>query len=137
MNPTEFFRPWKLITLALGIFLLIAGSFVFEAPDWDAPVSIIMALVAYLTAPWSMRVMLERRWSLFPLMLLATWFGVDGCYWMYWSWKDPQALALMREANAPASLSLYWMCGLAWYFHGSIKELLSVVRQRLPLRQHL
>jgi hypothetical protein len=56
-------------------------------------------------------------------MLLATWWTVDGCYSLYWYFKDPVALDYMREANAPASLSLYWMCGLVWYWNGSLTEL--------------
>src|SRR5438445_204052 len=43
----------------------------------------ILRVFAYVAAPWSMRVMVERRWRQWPLMLLATWFGVDGCYWLY------------------------------------------------------
>lgn len=49
----EYARPWKLGTLALGIALLIIGSFYYQAPDWDIPISLIMATLAYLTAPWS------------------------------------------------------------------------------------
>jgi hypothetical protein len=124
----EFLRPWKLLTLAFGIGLLIAGSFIEAAPDWDIPISLIMASIAYLTAPWSMRVMVERRWKFWPLMLFLTWFGVDGCYWLYWSWRNPVALEMMREANAPASLSLYWMCGLVWYFGGTARELWAGAR---------
>lgn len=104
---TELKRPWKLATLACGIALLIAGAIYYRAPDWDVPISLIMAGIAYLTAPWAMRVIIFRRWSQWPLMIFATWFGVDGCYWLYWSWKDPYALELMRSANAPASLCLY------------------------------
>lgn len=118
----ELLRPWKLITLAIGLGLLIVGSFVFEAPDWDIPVSILMALVAYVSAPWCMRVMLERRWRQWPAMLSLTWFGVDGCYAAYWSVVNPVALNLMRQANAPASLSLFWAVGLFWMFRGSLRE---------------
>ena len=57
----EYARPWKLLTLAAGIALLILGSFYYEAPDWDIPVSLIMATLAYLTAPWSLRVLIERQ----------------------------------------------------------------------------
>lgn len=71
-----------------------------------------MAGFTYLFAGWSMRVLVERRWREWPLMLLATWWCIDGCYALYWSLVDPNALAMMREANWPASLSLYWMCGL-------------------------
>jgi hypothetical protein len=82
-----------------------------------------MACIAYLTASWSLHVIVERQWKYFPLMLFVTWFSIDGCYWMYWHYKNPIALELMRDANFFASLSLYWMCGLVWYFNGSLKEL--------------
>jgi len=119
----EYQRPWKLLVLAAGILLLVIGSFYYEAPDWDVPISLIMAVLAYLTASWSMRVLIERHWKLYPLMLLFTWFTVDGCYWLYWHYKDPVALEWMREVNFPASLSLYCLCGLVWYFQGSMKEM--------------
>jgi hypothetical protein len=130
----EYKRPWKLFTLFIGLSLLIAGSFYYQAPDWDIPISFIMAFFAYLTASWSMRVIVERQWKYFPLMLFLTWFSVDGCYWLYWHFKDPVALALMREANFPASLSLYWMCGLIWYYQGSLKEFNSDARKKIANR---
>lgn len=71
----------------------------------------------------------ERRWNQWPLMLLMTWFTVDGCYWLYWSWKNPLALDLMRSANAPASLALYWMCGLVWFYRGTLKEIVADARR--------
>jgi hypothetical protein len=98
----EYLRPWKLATLALGVALLIAGSFYYEAPDWDIPISLIMALLAYAAAPWSLHVLVERQWRLWPAMLFATWFTVDGCYWIYWHFKNPVALEMMREVNFPA-----------------------------------
>ena len=118
----EYRRPWKLLSLSIGIALLIAGSFVFPAPDWDIPISLIMAVLAYLTAPWSLRVIVKRQWRHWPLMLFWTWFTVDGCYWLYWSVMNPQALELMRAANFPASLTLYGFCGVVWYYHGSLQE---------------
>lgn len=120
---TEYLRPWKLASLAVGIALLILGSYYYEAPDWDIPISFIMAILAYLTAPWSLRVILERKWRLWPVMLLVTWFTVDGCYAIYWYFKDPIALEMMRAANFPASLSLYGMCGVVWLYRGSLKQL--------------
>jgi hypothetical protein len=124
----EFLRPWKLATLAIGLALLILGAIYDQAIDWDIPISLIMAALAYLTAPWSMRVLLERRWRQFPLMLLATWFSVDGCYWLYWRERNPAALELMRSANFPASLALYGLCGAVWLYRGSLRELLVEVR---------
>lgn len=121
----EYMRPWKLLALLVGVVLLVVGSFYYQAPDWDIPISLIMAFFAYLTASWSMRVVLERQWQRLPLMLFFTWFTVDGCYWLYWSFKDPVALELMREVNFPASLSLYGMCGLVWYHKGSLRQLIA------------
>lgn len=124
MNPflLEYLRPWKVLTLVLGIAGLILGSFYYAAPDWDIPISFIMAILAYLTAPWSMRVLLERRWRDWPLMLFFTWFTVDGCYAIYWHFTNPAALALMRDANFLASLSLYGTCGLLWLYRGSLRQ---------------
>jgi len=126
----EYARPWKLLSLAIGIALLVAGSFYDPAPDWDVPISLIMAILAYLTAPWCLRVLLERRWRLLQTALFATWFTVDGCYWLYWHFKDSRALELMRDANFPASLSLYAICGIIWFYHGSLRELLTELRAR-------
>ena len=122
---TEYARPWKLVTLALGVALLIVGSFYYQALDWDIPISLIMAMLAYLTAAWSLRVVLERRWSLWPTMLFLTWFTVDGSYWLYWSFTNPVVLDLMRGANFLPSLCLYAMCGMIWLYRGSLRELLS------------
>ena len=118
----EYKRPWKLFALFAGLALLVLGSYFFPAPDWDIPISVIMAFFSYLTAAWSLRVIVERRWKYFPLMLFFTWFTVDGCYWIYWSQKDPEALASMRDVNFLASLVLYAMCGFVWYYRGSLKE---------------
>ena len=119
----EYVRPWKLFTLSIGVALLIVGSFYYEAPDWDIPISLIMALLAYLTAPWSLHVIMERRWTLFPAMLFATWFSVDGSYSLYWRFKNPAALEMMREANFFASLSLYGICAVIWLYRGSLRDL--------------
>ncbi len=131
----EYLRPWKLITLACGIALLIAGSFYYQAPDWDIPISLIMAILAYLTAPWSLRVVLERRWKLWPLMLSATWFTVDGSYSLYWHFKNPAALEMMREANFFASLALYGLCGVVWLYRGSLRDLVTGIRRLRIKRQ--
>ncbi len=131
----EYLRPWKLFTLAFGITLLVIGSFYYQAPDWDIPISFIMAGLTYLTAPWSMHVFLERKWQSWPLMLFYTWFTVDGCYAIYWYFKDPIALELMREANFLASLSLYGICGIVWLYRGSLSQLFSEFKNCLSLRK--
>jgi hypothetical protein len=73
---TEQRRPWKIATLVIGLSLLIFGSFYYQAPDWDIPVSFIMAGFTYLTAGWSMHVIAERHWRKWPLMILCSWRSV-------------------------------------------------------------
>lgn len=124
----EYRRPWKLISLCLGVGILVWGSFYVRAPDWDISISIIMAFFAYLTSAWSLRTLVERRWKCIPLALFFTWFSIDGCYWLYWTWKDPTALAMMRDVNFLASLVLYGICGLIWYYNGSLREIVSEVK---------
>ena len=131
----EYTRPWKLFSLECGIALLVFGSFQYSALDWDIPISLIMAALAYLTAPWSTRVFLERRWRLWPAALFATWFSVDGCYWLYWHFRNPRALELMRSANFPASLSLYAICGILWLYRGSLVELHAELMTALHRKQ--
>lgn len=121
----ELLRPWKLATFAFGVIVLVLGAQTVGAPDWDVPISLIMATLAYVAAPWTLRVLLERRWRAMPFALFATWFTVDGCYWIYWSLRNPAALAWMRSANAPASLALYGLCGVLWLYRGSLRELFA------------
>jgi len=126
--PNEYLRPWKVASLLAGIALLVAGSIVTPAPDWDVGVSLIMAGCAYLTAPCTMQVLLERNWRQLPVAIAATWLSVDGFYALYWHFMDPNALALMRSANAPASLALYGLCGVIWLYRGSLKVMAGEVR---------
>ena len=60
-------------------------------------------------------------------MLFFTWFTVDGCYAISWYFKNPVALALMRDANFLASLSLYGICGVGWFYQGTLRQLYSEV----------
>ncbi|MDM0117817.1 hypothetical protein QTI66_37615 [Variovorax sp. J22R133] len=116
----EYLRPWKLVTFALGINALIWGAIEARSPDWDITISILMAVATYLTAPWSLRVVLERRWKWMPLAAFWTWLSVDGVYWAY-NHALPD-IAGWREVNAPASLSLYGFCAVLWLYRGSVAE---------------
>lgn len=131
----ECVRPWKLITLALGIALLIAGSYWVRAPDWDVPISVIMAVLSYLTAPWTLNVVLRRKWKLLPVALFFAWFTVDGCYAIYWHFRNPAALHVMRDANFLASLPLYFLCGAGWLYRGSLRDLIREIRAHLRYRR--
>lgn len=133
--PIEYVRPWKLASLAAGIGLLVLGSIYTPAPDWDIPVSFIMALCTYFTAPCSLRAVLEHKWRQLPLALASTWVSVDGCYALYWHFRNPAALHLMRAANAPASLALYGICGIVWLHRGNLASLVHEARAVLAGRR--
>lgn len=121
-------RPSKLATLVVGFGLLLLGIRAHPAPDWDASARIIMAGSTYLSAGWSIHVMIERRWCDWPLMLLLTCSCVDGSYALYWLLVDAKALALIRRTNWPASLSLFLACGLIRYWRGMLGELAWALR---------
>lgn len=127
---TEILRPWKLVTLGIGVALLVAGSFYYQAPDWDIPISFMMAGLTYVTASWSVGVIRDRRWKMIPLAVFCYWLSVDGCYWLYWSLTNPDALD-MRAANFFASTCLYWLCGFIWLYQGSMRDLIASVRSQL------
>ena len=120
----EYFRPWKLFSLFCGIIFLLIGARYSGLPDWDVPISFIMAGLTYFTAPCSLRVVLERRWKQFPYALFWTWFSVDGSYTIYWYFVDPEAL-IFRPANAGVSLALYGMCALVWWHRGTLKQMVD------------
>lgn len=124
MNFCEYLRLWKLSTLAVGLGLLLIGANHYQAPDWDYAISVIMAFLTYLTAPWSARVLITRNWKMLPIALFCYYFTVDGCYWLYWSLVKADAL-VMREANFYASSCLYWLCGFIWLHNGPLKDLLE------------
>ena len=133
--PREYLRPWKLATFAFGVALMIAGAIYTPAPDWDVPISVIMPVITYLTAPCGVRVLVERRWRHLPLALFFTWFSVDGAYAIYWHYRDPFVLETMRSANAPISLILYGLCGMFWLYRGSLRDLRGDVKNALARRR--
>lgn len=120
----ELSRPWKLFTLAIGLGLLLVGAFWHGAPDWDVGISLLMALVAYATAPVAIRILRYRQWRRLPLAAFLIWFGVDGCYAAYWYIVDPWALAQMRSGQWSTSLCLYLLCGVIWIHEGDLRSLL-------------
>lgn len=120
----DYVRPWKLASLGIGLGLLLIGADYYQAPDWDYSVSVIMAMLAYLTAPWAVRVLMLRRWKWLPLALFWYYITVDGGYWLYWHTVNPGALE-MREANFLASSCLYWLCGFIWLHDGPLSTLLK------------
>ena len=127
MPPTEYLRPWKLVTLAIGIGILIVGANIERLPDWDTGISVVMGILTYFTAPWSVRVVIERRWRWLPLALLYAWIAIDLSYFA-WNWHlGPEFTDIVRQANMWPSTCLYFLCGFLWLYRGSLRDLAANV----------
>ena len=121
----EYFRPWKLFTLAIGLALLVFGAFHYDQPDWDVGISFVMGLLAYFTAPWALDILKFHRWKFVPLALLAYWLTVDGSYVAYNAWVGRPVGSELRVANFFASSLLYLLCGFIWQPRMTFAEVLS------------
>ena len=118
---------WKPATFALGLAWLLWGAAFWDYPDWDAGVYLLMAGSTYLCAGWSVRVLMERRYRLWPVAALLGWWCVDGSYWLYWSLVRPEVM--IRDGQWPMSLCLFLLCGFIWRRHpGTVAT--AVSRQR-------
>lgn len=126
-------QPWKLATLAIGIGLLIAGSYYEQQADWDIGISIIMAVLTYLTAPFTCRTIIKLNWRAMPVAAFLAWLSIDGSYCLY---NELLRHAYAREANVIASTPLYFMMGLVWMWNGSLKELTSAILASSPAKHH-
>lgn len=105
----NYLHPWNLTTFAIGLGLLIAGA--GYAPDWDVPVSVLMASFTYLMAVPAYKLLRSGRWA---VALLMAWWCVDGCYALYWGVVDHRVLVDSRVANGPTSFVLFLTCAVVW-----------------------
>jgi len=124
MNLQELLRPWKLFSLATGLTWLIYGALNFNIPDWDVGISLIMALLSYITAPWACRVLLgvaQGRFNVVSICgaLFSYWFTVDGVYVIYHALMGNETY---RWENFLASSCLYALCGMAWLYNGTLAD---------------
>jgi hypothetical protein len=113
-------HAWKLATLALGIGILIAGAAIEQLPDWDVGVSVLMAVLTYLTAPFFIRTIYRQQWRMLPLAVFLAWLSIDGSYCLY---SEAMGHIYVREANAIASTPLYLIMGFVWLWDGTLTEL--------------
>jgi hypothetical protein len=137
-------QPWRLGLLFVGLSTLIIGGRIERAPDWDDGISWIMGLFAYATAPTAIRLLekvaktawQQHQFAWKPLMFSLGLFylGVDGLYYLYWSYFDPWALEQMRSANAFASVFLYALAGYVWKPNGTLCDGLRATSAALGLR---
>lgn len=122
----ELFRPWKLLSFAIGMAWLLYGATHYEIGDWDVGISLIMGVLTYLFAPWTVFTIanaLRYRRPRWPLRivgaLVPALFTVDTVYVLYHTLAGNP---IYREANFPASASLYFLCGAIWWYRGSLSD---------------
>lgn len=128
----DLMQRWKLVTLALGTTWLLWGALTLHIDDWDVGVSLIMAGLTYVCAPWCARAVIGRRWRLFAGVIVTCWFCVDGSYNL---WHNLVGNITYRDANFPASLSLFWLCAFIWMPFGSVRDIsLNPKNVRFTLR---
>lgn len=122
----ELRRAWKLVTFAIGMGWLLYGATHYNIGDWDVGVSIVMGVLAYLLAPWSMYVILNairyrpKWWVMHVAGALAT--GVFVADTSYMAYHLTVGNPIYREANFLASLSLYFLAGTIWLYRGSARS---------------
>lgn len=127
----ELIRPWKLFTFLLGMVVLCYGAFTLNFPDWDIPISIIMASLTYLTAPWVINTLVfnvKNRNPLsllyIPLALLIAFLVIDSSYVVYNIYFHHP---YFRKENFVVSFCLYFICGLIWRYNGNLKQLFKLI----------
>lgn len=102
----------KPITFAIGLAWLLLGAHYFNYPDWDYGVSLSMAIPTYFCAEWVVSQFMDKQYRHWPVAIVATWWCVDGSYWVYWALVDPTVM--IREGQWPMSLCLFLLCGFIW-----------------------
>jgi hypothetical protein len=132
MPISEYIRPWKLGTLSIGLALLIVGAQIEQLPDRSTVISMVMGLLTYLTAPWAVRVFIERRWKWMPLALLYAWVSIVYSYLVWNAHRMSPEFAEFandfREANLWPSTCLYLLCGFIWLYRGSLADAATNLR---------
>ncbi len=128
----ELARPWKLFSFAIGMGWLFFGALNYGISDWDVGISLIMGGLTYLSAPWSVRTILNavryrvKKWMFrIGIALFVAWFVVDGVYYLYHS---VMGNLMFREENFYASSALYFLAGSIWLYRGSVREFIMDVR---------
>lgn len=131
----ELRRPWKLVTFALGLGWLLYGALYYDIADWDVGISLLMGGLTYLLASWSIGRLIQLRrpdgigLAVALAALFAAWFCVDGVYVLY---HDLAGNRIDREGNFRASLPLYFLAGMIWFYRGSLAELRRDLIRRIP-----
>jgi hypothetical protein len=110
--------PWKVSTFVVaGGFFVVAAPYTGD-PTWDRVDGAMMAILTFLTAPWSVGVLYRVGRKKLPnreaIVALALWlFSASFCYDAYLWIRDGQ-YPITWWSNMLASSVLYLCAGLFW-----------------------
>lgn len=124
-----------MFSFCLAISWLFYGELNYSIGDWDVGITILMGVLTYLMAPWSVYIILSavryrpRYWYLhITAALIAGLFVVDWVYMLYHTIVGNQTY---REANFYASAPLYFIAGSVWLYRGSLRDLVANIKKLL------
>ncbi len=111
-------QPWRLATFVLATVLLAAAAPMSGDPTWDVPDAVGMAVLTFVTAPWTVGTLflwIRRRARLAQAFVAASaWMlSASWSYDLYILWRDRVYPAAWRD-NIAASSILYLTAGLLW-----------------------
>jgi hypothetical protein len=105
----------KNLIFLVGLAWLIYGAVFFGYPDWDIPLSLLMAFSTYLTADLFVMAIRQKDPRGILLYSPGAWWSIDGVYWLYWTLVDSSVM--LRGAQWQMSTCLYLLCGILWTSH--------------------
>jgi len=124
-----------LFSFCLAMSWLFYGALNYGIGDWDVGITILMGVLTYLMAPWSVYIILSAvryrlgYWYLHIIAaLIAGLFVVDWVYMLYHTIVGNQTY---REANFYASAPLYFIAGSVWLYRGSLSDLVANIKKLL------
>ena len=114
------FVRWKIIVFLLALFIISGVGLLWLDPTWDLGISIIMSILTYFTAPYSVGIFyrfikwIERKnIELFLAIILtffsASWF-YDGYNYLYLLWFYPNTWF----SNILYSIPVYLLWWIIW-----------------------
>lgn len=114
------FVKWKIIVFLLALFIISGVGLLWLDPTWDLGISIIMSILTYFTAPYSVGIFyrfikwIERKnIELFLAIILtffsASWF-YDGYNYLYLLWFYPNTWF----SNILYSIPVYLLWWIIW-----------------------
>ena len=128
----ELGRPWKLVSFFIGLGYYIRGALYYTCPTWDIPVSIIMSVLTYIFAPWTVNsiyhLIYYRPRSWIPGLigcLVIIYVCASGSYELYNLWHIGYWPPPTYWVNLYYSSLMFFAAGMLWRFQGTLKDLIA------------